>query len=170
MSHMLDCQLFGLKPGAHHFVNVLLHSATAALLFFLLAQFTGNPSSPQDESVSPRRPDRTGTIWSSAFVAAVFAIHPLHVESVAWISERKDVLSGLFFSLTLVVYMRYARQPTAGRYLMLSTLFALGLMAKPMLITLPFILLLLDYLPLNRWQSSNGEDQRSPVAKLIIEK
>src|SRR2546421_6924421 len=129
MSHMLDCQLFGLKPGAHHFVNVLLHSATAALLFFLLAQFTGSPSSPRDESVSPRRPDRTGTIGGSAFVAAVFAIHPLHVESVAWISERKDVLSGLFFVLTLLAYFYYTRKPNIGRYLSVSILFACGLMA-----------------------------------------
>ena len=150
MSHMLDCQLFGLKPGAHHFVNVLLHSATAALLFFLLAQFTGSPSSPQDESVSPRRPDRTGAIGSSAFVAAVFAIHPLHVESVAWISERKDVLSGLFFVLTLLAYFYYTRKPNIGRYLSVSILFACGLMSKPMLVTLPVILLLLDYWPLKR--------------------
>jgi len=150
ISHMLDCQLFGLKPGAHHFVNVLLHSATAALLFFLLAQFTGSPSSPQDESVSPRRPDRTGAIGSSAFVAAVFAIHPLHVESVAWISERKDVLSGLFFVLTLLAYFYYTRKPNIGRYLSVSILFACGLMSKPMLVTLPVILLLLDYWPLKR--------------------
>ena len=150
ISHMLDCQLFGLKPGAHHFVNVLLHSATAALLFFLLAQFTGSPSSPQDESVSPRRPDRTGAIGNSAFVAAVFAIHPLHVESVAWISERKDVLSGLFFVLTLLAYFYYTRKPNIGRYLSMSILFACGLMSKPMLVTLPVILLLLDYWPLKR--------------------
>jgi len=127
-----------------------LHSATAALLFFLLAQFTGSPSSPQDESVSPRRPDRTGAIGSSAFVAAVFAIHPLHVESVAWISERKDVLSGLFFVLTLLAYFYYTRKPNIGRYLSVSILFACGLMSKPMLVTLPVILLLLDYWPLKR--------------------
>ena len=163
MSHMLDCQLFGLKPGAHHFVNVLLHSATAALLFFLLAQFTGNPSSPQDESVSPRRPDRTGTIWSSAFVAAVFAIHPLHVESVAWISERKDVLSGLFFVLTLLAYFYYTRKPNIGRYLSVSFLFACGLMSKPMLVTFPVILLLLDYWPLKRLSGSSSR-------RVLIEK
>ena len=163
MSHMLDCQLFGLKPGAHHFVNVLLHSATAALLFFLLAQFTGSPSSPQDESVSPRRPDRTGTIWGSAFVAAVFAIHPLHVESVAWISERKDVLSGLFFVLTLLAYFYYTRKPNIGRYLSVSILFACGLMSKPMLVTLPVILLLLDYWPLKRLSGSSA-------GRVLIEK
>jgi len=163
VSHMLDCQLFGLKPGAHHFVNVLLHSATAALLFFLLAQFTGSPSSPQDESVSPRRPDRTGTIWGSAFVAAVFAIHPLHVESVAWISERKDVLSGLFFVLTLLAYFYYTRKPNIGRYLSVSILFACGLMSKPMLVTLPLILLLLDYWPLKRLSGSSAR-------RVLIEK
>jgi len=163
ISHMLDCQLFGLKPGAHHFVNVLLHSATAALLFFLLAQFTGSPSSPQDESVSPRRPDRTGAIGSSAFVAAVFAIHPLHVESVAWISERKDVLSGLFFVLTLLAYFYYTRKPNIGRYLSVSILFACGLMSKPMLVTFPVILLLLDYWPLKRLSGSSAR-------RVLIEK
>src|SRR2546421_6704705 len=150
MSHMLDCQLFGLKPGAHHFVNVLLHSATAVLLFFLLAQMTGSPS-------------RTGTIWPSAFVAAIFAIHPLHVESVAWISERKDVLSGFFFVLTLLAYFYYTRKPNTVRYVTMSILFACGLMAKPMLVTLPLILLLLDYWPLERFS-------RSSTARLLVEK
>ena len=150
MSHMLDWQLFGAKPGAHHFVNVLLHSATAALLFFLLAQLT-------------RSPGRTGTIWSSAFVAAVFAIHPLHVESVAWISERKDVLSGLFFVLTLLAYLYYTRKPNIARYLRVSILFACGLMAKPMLVTVPIILLLLDYWPLERFGKLSAK-------KLIAEK
>jgi len=150
MSHMLDWQLFGAKPGAHHFVNVLLHSATAVLLFFLLAQLT-------------RSPGRTGTIWSSAFVAAVFAIHPLHVESVAWISERKDVLSGLFFVLTLLAYLYYTRKPNIARYLRVSILFACGLMAKPMLVTVPIILLLLDYWPLERFGKLSAK-------KLIAEK
>ena len=144
MSHMLDCQLFGLKPGAHHFVNFLLHSANVVLLFVLLAQITGR-------------------LWRSAFVAAVFAIHPLRVESVAWISERKDVLSGLFFVLTLLAYFYYTRKPVVGRYLTVSILFACGLMSKPMLITLPIVLLLLDYWPLNRFE-------RSSFSKLILEK
>ena len=148
MSHMLDCQLFGLRPGAHHFVNVLLHSATAVLLFFLLAQIN---------------PDWSGTIWRSAFVAAIFAIHPLHVESVAWISERKDVLSGLFFVLTLLAYFHYTQRPSIPRYLTMSILFACGLMAKPMLVTLPFILLLLDYWPLERFSGSSA-------ARLLVEK
>ena len=150
MSHMLDWQLFGAKPGAHHFVNALLHSATAVLLFFLLAQLT-------------RSPGRTGTIWSSAFVAVVFAIHPLHVESVAWISERKDVLSGLFFVLTLLAYLYYTRKPNIARYLRVSILFACGLMAKPMLVTVPIILLLLDYWPLERFGKLSAK-------KLIAEK
>jgi len=150
MSHMLDWQLFGAKPGAHHFVNALLHSATAVLLFFLLAQLT-------------RSPGRTGTIWSSAFVAAVFAIHPLHVESVAWISERKDVLSGLFFVLTLLAYLYYTRKPNIARYLRVSILFACGLMAKPMLVTVPIVLLLLDYWPLERFGKLSAK-------KLIAEK
>jgi len=123
ISHMLDCQLFGLKAGGHHFTNVLLHMIAVVLLFLVLRQMTGGPS-------------RTGSVWPSAFVAALFAIHPLHVESVAWISERKDVLSAVFFMLT--------------RYIMMSILFACGLMSKPMLVTLPFVLLLLDYWPLGR--------------------
>ena len=167
ISHMLDCQLFGVQPGWHHFVNVLLHSATALLLFLLLEQMTGGPSSPRDESVRladrTGSPSRTGTIWASAFVAAVFAIHPLHVESVAWIAERKDVLSGVFFMLTLASYVWYARRPSVGRYATMSILFACGLMSKPMLVTVPIVLLLLDYWPLNRFA-------RSTTAKLILEK
>ena len=150
MSHMLDCQLFALKPGAHHFVNVLLHSASAVLLFLLLEQMTRNGGG-------------IATLWSSAFVAAIFAIHPLHVESVAWISERKDVLSGLFFMLTLLAYFRYTRKPNIWRYLVMSILFAGGLMSKPMLVTLPIVLLLLDYWPLNRFEQSNA-------VKLVLEK
>jgi protein O-mannosyl-transferase len=128
MSHMLDWRLFGAKPGAHHLVNVLLHSANAVLLFLLLQQLTAS-------------------IWRSAFVAAIFAIHPLHVESVAWISERKDVLSGLFFFLTLFAYAAYTRKPSVARYVTMSILFVCGLLSKPMLVTLPFILLLLNWWP-----------------------
>src|SRR5438477_3911110 len=108
-------------------------------------------------------PSGTGSIWRSAFVAAIFAIHPLHVESVAWISERKDVLSGLFFMLTLLAYFRYTRKPNIWRYLVMSILFACGLMSKPMLVTLPIVLLLLDYWPLNRFDQSNA-------VKLVLEK
>ena len=131
ISHMLDCQLYGLKAGWHHFTNVLLHTLAAMLLFLALQQMTG-------------------AVWRSAFVAAVFAIHPLRVESVAWIAERKDVLSGVFFMLTLLAYVNYVRVPRVRRYLVVVFLFACGLMSKPMLVTLPFVLLLLDYWPLNR--------------------
>ena len=152
MSHMLDCQLFGVNPGAHHLVNVFFHGIAAVLLFILLAQITNS-------------------IWASAFVAAVFAIHPLRVESVAWIAERKDVLSGVFFMLTLLAYFRWTRKQTVGRYLAVSVLFACGLMSKPMLITTPIVLLLLDYWPLNRSQKSQDRGQNRLVwSKLLIEK
>jgi tetratricopeptide (TPR) repeat protein len=131
MSHMLDCQLYGLKAGWHHFTNVLLHTLAVILLFFALQQMTG-------------------AVWRSAFVAAVFAIHPLRVESVAWVAERKDVLSGVFFMLTLLAYASYVRLPRIARYLLVIFVFACGLMSKPMLVTLPFVLLLLDYWPLGR--------------------
>jgi protein O-mannosyl-transferase len=131
ISHMLDCQLFGLKSGGHHFTNVFLHTVAVLLLFLVLRGMTGS-------------------IWRSAFVAAVFAIHPLRVESVAWIAERKDLLSGVFFMLTLGAYARYASTPSFARYLTMSILFACGLMSKPMLVTTPFVLLLLDYWPLRR--------------------
>ena len=134
ISHMLDCELFGLNPRGHHFMNVLLHSATAVLLFAVLLQMTA-------------------ALWRSAFVAAVFAIHPLRVESVAWISERKDVLSGLFFMLTLLAYGAYVRRRTTRRYLLVAALFVLGLTSKPMLVTVPLVLFLLDFWPLQREQS-----------------
>lgn len=132
ISHMLDCQFFGLNAGGHHFVNVFLHTVAVILLFLVLRAMTGS-------------------IWRSAFVAAVFAVHPLRVESVAWISERKDVLSAVFFMLTLGAYVRYVRQPSLGHYVMMSILVALGLMSKPMLVTVPFVLLLVDYWPLRRF-------------------
>jgi protein O-mannosyl-transferase len=131
ISHMIDCQLYDLKAGGHHFTNVFLHTIAAALLFFWLLNLTGR-------------------FWSSAFVTALFAIHPLRVESVAWIAERKDVLSAVFFFLTLGAYLRYARVRSFGRYLTMSILFACGLMSKPMMVTTPVVLLLLDYWPLKR--------------------
>jgi protein O-mannosyl-transferase len=131
ISHMLDCQLFGLKAGCHHFTNVLLHTFAAILLFLALLQMTG-------------------ALLRSAFVAAVFAIHPLRVESVAWIAERKDVLSGVCFMLTLLAYVYYTRAPSLKRYLGVALVFVLGLMSKPMLVTLPLVLLILDYWPLSR--------------------
>ncbi len=133
LSLMLDCQVCGPNAGAHHLINVLLHAATVLLLFRVLARMTGG-------------------FWRSALVAALFAIHPLHVESIAWVSERKDVLSGLFFVLTLGAYVEYVRSPfSPRRYLLLVAAFGLGLMAKPMLVTLPLVLLLLDYWPLDRF-------------------
>jgi Flp pilus assembly protein TadD len=146
ISHMLDRELFGLKPRGHHFTNVLFHAVAVLLLFLVLRDMTANT-------------------WRSAFIAGLFAIHPLRVESVAWIAERKDLLSGVFFMLTLAAYVRYTRLPSLARYLTLSILFACGLMSKPMLVTTPFVLLLLDYWPLNRSQSSGVRVQR-----LIIEK
>jgi tetratricopeptide (TPR) repeat protein len=145
LSHMLDCQLWGLHAGGHHFTNVVLHTIAVVLLFLVLKQMTG-------------------ATWRSAFVAALFAIHPLRVESVVWISERKDVLSAVFFMLTLGAYVRYARLPTVGRYLTMSVLFALGLMSKPMLVTLPFLLILLDYWPLRRFAGGLS------LKRLILEK
>jgi tetratricopeptide (TPR) repeat protein len=143
LSHMLDCQLYGLLPGGHHLTNVVLHTVSVILLFLVLRQMTD-------------------ALWRSAFVAAVFAIHPLRVESVAWVAERKDVLSGVFFMLTMAAYVRYARNPwSPGRYGAVMLLFALGLMSKPMLVTLPLVLLLLDYWPLRRAESP---------ARLVIEK
>src|SRR5438128_4124383 len=142
ISHMLDCQLYGLKAGGHHFTNVLLHTIAAVLLFLVLRQMT-------DKGQSMASAARTSD-WRSAFVAAVFAIHPLRVESVVWIAERKDVLSGFFLMLTLAAYLYYARKPSIGRYMTMSILFACGLMSKPMLVSLPIVLLLLDYWPLKR--------------------
>lgn len=144
LAHMLDCQLFGLQPGWHHLVNVLLHAAAVIVLFVTLRRATARP-------------------WASAGVAALFAIHPLRAESVAWIAERKDVLSGLFFMLTLMSYVAYVRRPSIGRYLTMSILFACGLMSKPMLVSVPIILLLLDYWPLKRFGQSSA-------SKLIQEK
>lgn len=132
ISHTAAFQAFGMHAGGHHLVNIALHLASVLLLFFFLRKMTG-------------------ALWRSALVAALFAIHPLRAESVAWISERKDVLSGLFFMLALLTYLGYVRRPGSPlRYAMLLVLFAAGLMCKPMLVTLPFVLLLLDYWPLNR--------------------
>ena len=150
ITHMLDCQLHGLNASWHHFTNVLLHSFAVVLLFVALQRMTGD-------------------LWRSAFVSAVFAVHPLHVESVAWIAERKDVLSAFFFMLTLLAYLHYTRAPSIGRYLTVALVVALGLMSKPMLVTLPFVLLLLDYWPLERFETrkSNSGRRRSP---LVLEK
>jgi hypothetical protein len=131
VSLMLDWQLFGSNAGGHHVTNLVFHIANTLLLFEVLRRMTH-------------------TLWQSAFVAALFALHPLHVESVAWASERKDVLSTLFWILTMWAYVRYAERPNIVRYLLVILTFCLGLMAKQMLVTLPFVLLLLDYWPLGR--------------------
>ena len=197
LSHMLDCQLYGLKPAGHHLTNVLLHAANTLLLFWVLRRMTG-------------------ALWRSAVVAALFAWHPLHVESVAWVAERKDVLSAFFFMLTLWAYLRYAeksdvrcpmsegspkaeirkaapgiQEPAAGPkqhgprttdygslitdhrslfYLLSLLFFALGLMSKPMLVTLPFVLLLLDYWPLRRLSFSPLHHSTALLVRLAIEK
>jgi tetratricopeptide (TPR) repeat protein len=136
ISHMADWDAYGREnPGGHHLTSVVLHAITAVLLFLVLLEMTGD-------------------VWPSAFVSMVFAVHPLHVESVAWVSERKDVISGVFFLLTIAAYVRYARQPeSAGRYAVVVGMFVLGLLSKPMLVTLPFVLLLLDYWPLRRFSA-----------------
>src|SRR5690349_11444493 len=155
ISHMIDCQLFGLKPGGHHFTNVLLHTIAVLLLFAFLRKTTAR-------------------FWSSAFVAALFAIHPLRVESVAWIAERKDVLSGVFFFLTLISYADYVITPSLRNYIVVAIAFALGLMSKPMLVTTPAVLLLLDYWPLNRGHTSAASGQKAESKRawkaLIVEK
>lgn len=139
LSHMLDCQLFGLNPGGHHLTNLMLHLANTLLLFLLLNRMTSS-------------------LYRSALVAALFALHPLHVESVAWVAERKDVLSTLFWMLTMWTYLLYVEHPRLGRYLLTLVVFTLGLMAKPMLVTLPCVLLLLDYWPLDRLALRQPED------------
>ena len=183
LSHMLDAQLFGLRPGWHHLTSLLFHTANGVLLFLLLQRLTG-------------------AAWRSAVVAALFALHPLHVESVAWVSERKDVLSAFFFMLALLAYARYAevqRQKAEGRmqnaecrtqnpapnlhppssrltdyasffYLLTLLFFALGLMSKPMVVTLPFVMLLLDYWPLRRFEFNTQPATRKILLSLLWEK
>jgi tetratricopeptide (TPR) repeat protein len=148
MSHMLDWQLFGDRAGGHHWMNVIIHIFNTILLFLLLNRLTG-------------------AVWRSAFVAALFAIHPLNVESVAWISERKNVLSTFFLILTMLFYVRYVESPGWRRYLPVLICFALGLMSKPMLVTLPFILLLLDYWPLNRLHIDFQSNHQLKIRELI---
>ncbi|HUH66502.1 MAG TPA: tetratricopeptide repeat protein [Syntrophales bacterium] len=131
ISHMVDCQLFSTNPAGPHLVNLFLHIVNTLLLFIVLKRMTDLP-------------------WRSAFVATLFAVHPLHVESVAWVSERKDVLSTFFFMMSTWAYVRYVERPDISRYLAILVLFALGLMSKPMLVTFPFVLLLLDFWPLHR--------------------
>lgn len=149
MSHMMDCQLFGLEPGAHHMVSVFFHIANSLLLLLLLK-------------------DTTGALWRSVIVAALFAWHPMHVESVSWASERKDVLSTLFWLLSLLAYVRYSRNQKVTPYILSLLFFIGGLMSKPMVVTLPCVLLLLDFWPLNRWQMADGRWQNG--LRLVWEK
>ena len=153
LSHMLDWILFGNHPAGHHLVSLLLHIGTAILLFLFFHKTTGN-------------------IWPAAFAAAFFALHPLRVESVAWASERKDVLS-LFFGIACIyAYAFYAEKPRIAPYVLCLTLFILSVMSKSMLVTLPFILLLLDYWPFRRWHkiSDAQENRMNQTIKLIGEK
>ena len=131
VSHMLDVQLYGMNSGQHHMTNLLFHILNTLLLFLVFRRMTGH-------------------LWRSGFVAALFALHPLHVESVAWVAERKDVLCAFFWMLTVWSYIRYVERPGLYRYLLILLFFILGLMSKPMIVTLPFVLLLLDYWPLGR--------------------
>jgi hypothetical protein len=140
LSHMLDVQLFGLDSHRHHLLNLLFHVVNTLLLFLVLHRMTK-------------------ALWQSAFVAALFALHPLHVESVAWVAERKDVLSTFFWMLTMGAYCWYVERPNLQRYLIVAVFFVLGLMAKPMLVTLPFVLLLLDYWPLRRFQQKKSDQK-----------
>jgi protein O-mannosyl-transferase len=149
LSHMLDCQLYGLAPAGHHLTSLLLHLANGLLLFAVLHRMTG-------------------ALWRSAAAAALFAVHPLHVESVAWVAERKDVLSGLFWMLAMAAYVGYAARPSRGRYLLVASMMILGLMAKPMVVTLPFVLLLLDVWPLGRLRIEPGWSRQ--LARLAAEK
>jgi tetratricopeptide (TPR) repeat protein len=161
LSHMLDCQVYGLNPGGHHVSNLLLHTANALLLFLVLQGMTG----------------RT---WPSALVAVLFGLHPLHVEPVAWVSARKDLLSTFFWMLTLGSYLYYVREPGISRYFPVLILFVLGLMAKQMIVTLPFVLFLLDYWPLRRFPAGEGNPQapqssepgheKPSVFALVVEK
>ncbi len=144
LSHMIDCELFGLNPAWHHLTNLLIHIINALLLFEILRRMTNR-------------------LWPSAFVAAIFALHPLNVESVAWVAERKNLLSGFFWLLTIAAYIRYAKHPRTLNYVLLIFVFALALMAKPTTVTLPFVLLLLDYWPLDRFE-------KLPLRQLVKEK
>ena len=151
ISHMIDCQLFGTNAGRHLLVNALIHVANTLLVFCFLLR-------------------TTHARWPSALVAALFALHPLHVESVAWVSERKDTLSTFFGLLSLIAYMRYAEARSINRYAWVVITLALGLLAKPMLVTWPLVMLLLDYWPLHRLQRLDARGQLSVLRNLVVEK
>ena len=151
ISHMIDCQLFGTNAGRHLLVNALIHLANTLLVFWFLLR-------------------TTHARWLSALVAALFALHPLHVESVAWASERKDTLSTFLGLLSLIAYVRYTEAPSIGRYAWVAITLGLGLLAKPMLVTWPLVMLLLDYWPLRRLQGLNTRDQLAVLRNLVLEK
>jgi len=157
LSHLLDVELFDMQSGRHHLINVFFHILNSLLLFLVFRKMTGR-------------------VWQSGFVAVIFAVHPLHVESVAWVSERKDVLSMFFWMLALWSYARYTEHPQVKRYLAVTGFFVMGLMAKPMVVTFPFVLLLLDYWPLKRIQFNPSIKNkaisawRPSAAFLILEK
>ena len=164
LSHMLDCHLYGLKTGMHHQVSLILHILNSMLLFLVFRKMTG-------------------AVWRSAFVAAMFALHPMNVESVVWLAERKNVLSAFFWLLTMLTYTHYSKRPSVFRYLPILFVYTLGLMSKPILATLPFVFLLLDYWPLCRinlthsvsnnqkiTKSNNSEFKRSSIFHLALEK
>jgi hypothetical protein len=148
LSHMLDCELFGVVAVWHHLMNLFFHMAGSLLLFWVLHR-------------------STGSVWASGFVAAVFAVHPVHVESVAWVAERKDVLSGFFWMLTMAAYVRCAERPGEWRYLLVVLAFCLSLLSKPMVVTLPFVLLLLDYWPLGRFQQAHFAGEEVPQGERV---
>src|SRR5437762_946061 len=145
ISHMLDCQFFGMNAGRHLLINALIHVANTILVFWFLLR-------------------TTRARWPSALVAALFALHPLHVESVAWASERKDTLSTFFGLLSLIAYVRYAKAPSISRYTWVAILLALGLLAKPMLVTWPLVMLLLDYWPLGRLADPIAKEHRREIS------
>jgi len=157
ISHILDFQLYGMNAGGHHLTNLLFHIANTLILFLVFKKMTGH-------------------LWRSGFIAALFALHPLHVESVAWVAERKDVLSTFFWLLTMWAYSRYAEKPKINKYVVALLLFVMGLMSKPMLVTLPFVLLLMDFWPLGRWQwgqeikEEHIKVQKSSALYLVVEK
>lgn len=154
LSHMLDCQLFGLAPKGHHYTNVILHTANTLLLCYALNLATGR-------------------FISSIFIAVLFSCHPLHVESVAWIAERKDLLSAFFFTLTIIFYLKYVHKPGLKRYLIVTTTYILGLLSKPMLVTLPIILLIFDFWPLcrfNRLTTTPVRNSKELFTTVLLEK
>jgi tetratricopeptide (TPR) repeat protein len=151
LSHMMDCELYGLNPGRHHLTSVFFHIANTLLLFLLFRLMTG-------------------AVWRSAFIASVFAFHPINVDSVAWVAERKNVLSTFFWMLAMLVYWYYTKSPGIYRYFLLVLVFSLGLLAKPMLVTFPFLLLLLDFWPLERLRIGKLGGERSLAFRLVMEK